>query len=215
MPQFPHKKRGERLTADHVNALGQGINDALRMRPGSFIHTSNGYQASNGEWNQRIAIVVDPDDYVNADELVCENLAMIRFRYYDQDADPEDPCGGWLTNEDPGNSACLDYKAVGMVKPEVGTILSVWWSGQRNEYIPIPPFEMYMVCRFAGTWDKGDEKTVERLNDNANWTVATYPNEFVAINLAVDVAVPTGSTYRKCGILRYRSKWTLLWAECG
>jgi hypothetical protein len=215
---FPDKKKGDQLSHSHVNQLNAAARESSRLKIGSGLRGWGHHVAAPTPWIQRLAIVVDPEAYENEQEDTCPDMALIRFRYFDPEEVGEGDCEcGWVTDETEGTSACLDYKAAGMIKPEVGTVLTVWWHEQRGYYVPIAPHETFLVCRFSGDWDVGDEKTVERLNDNDTWTVAEYPNEFEAVNLAVDVTLPPSATYRKCGIQRYRSKWVLMWVEgyCG
>jgi hypothetical protein len=192
MAKLPTFKKGDRLKHGHVNTLSQGLNEANKVRRGG-LHSWGHHVVGTAPWHQRLAIVVDPEDSSNEDEVACDGMAMIRFLYFDPEAptDEEGVYGAWTTDDSENGTACLDYLAIGSHKPDFGTILTVWWEGMRGAWIPIKPPKV-RLCKTTELWEEG---TVATLNvwengDTPNETISTGET-LVATNHLWDVASGT------------------------
>ena len=116
---FPHKNKGDFLTADHVNRLSEVARRFAEGRPASGLYGQDGTAIGPGEFHQKVVEVDSGND---------DGTYEIWLRYYD--VDTED----W--ERDDRQTYTIDPTSVG-VDLQIGQVLSAWWHNQRGMYIPL------------------------------------------------------------------------------
>lgn len=131
---FKTKRRGDSLSADHVDSLSKVLRGTL---------ASSSYQSSTDTGSFK-SIVQPPDFVQDLFEIISQDneaisLFMARPRWYDRDT------SAWRTDDDTG-PYLLDATMFDESTYEIGDIVVAYWDEQRIAFIPAsqPPDE---VCR--------------------------------------------------------------------
>lgn len=127
---FPHKSKGDTLSADHINRLSDVARRLASGQTGSYLYGNDQQLAGPIPFIQRLMIVTEvpfPDEYDgcdgNDDAYKCKPI------YYDHDTKE------WKTNDDAEDS-CLDADVLGAIF-QTGQKLTAWYDPQRGAYIPL------------------------------------------------------------------------------
>ena len=123
---FKDVKPGDRLTADHVNALNKAARVVEAISPGSFQNTAMGTNVPLEPFSMHRVIIVEEDyDVGLANNL--NDCYEIRLLYYDFDD------RRWYADDQSG-PYFLDGSDFGA--QEVGNKLVAYWDQQREMFVP-------------------------------------------------------------------------------
>ena len=127
--QFPTKKRGDSLSADHVNRLSSVASRFARTgNRTNQITKQSGSEFSNASlfpWTQHVVEVYSK--YINDEDTESSGLYLVRLRWYSS-IDEE-----WKTN----TAKEYELDASELIGLEVGDKVVAYWDQQRSMFIPV------------------------------------------------------------------------------
>lgn len=158
---FPIKKPGDSLEADHVNALGRGIRD--RGRSGSYQRGVKGRVSGSPPFDMQ-KLEIDSRDVEDGYEQ--QNRYRAYPRYYDHDEEE------WKTDKNV-NYVIVDTSDESGVVLFAGQKIHAWYHSERDAYVPVffsrsrdvepfAPPPSYMDVRCKGVSLKAQEPVQEK-----------------------------------------------------
>lgn len=196
--RFPHKKPGDRLSANHINRLSSAVSRITSGWRGSNVNEHDGTVSGQLRTDIRVVRVTDEDvDSSESSGSVASAAYQYvtfdcRVMYYDRDA------AKWVVDPD-GGVYLFDPGSL-RFRPSVGDVFLAWFDPLREAYIPASPspgatkirFRIYIV--HSG----GHSATVDVLGSNKVTSQVLF-----AVNNQVEVVDATEGLTLTSGGLGY------------
>lgn len=197
---FPHKSKGDTLSADHINRLSDVARRLASGQTGSYLYGNDQQLAGPIPFIQRLMIVTEvPFDAAYEGCNDDTTLYKVKPRYYDHDA------AEWKTDDD-SEDVCLDADAVGLIY-QVNDVVTAWYDPQRGAYIPLS--SALIIAKTTVAHDKDQTQDIEVYQGVSQGNLMASGKKVAAHNRFADL---DGDKW--VAAARIGSGWELIAGEC-